>query len=210
MEINTQISGESWGKIGKDEAIKYLHSYPKDSKIELSRYIAEKKSSPRVLDLGCGNAQLYPILKDRNPNLVYKGVDIADSLVEVAREVVGDPSSIIKEDLFSYIGREREFYDFIVLGHMLECSESPEFLVSNSMSRCESLAVLWFDYPKYEYDSIFINSNPHSSGSHEFRPYIRRKIGSSYWNFILDKNNMVLSHRAAFGDNNILEIFTKK
>lgn len=208
-KINTEISGESWKKIGKEEALDYLHYYPKDSKIELSKYISNKKLNPSILDLGCGNAQLYPILKQNNPGLNYVGVDIADSLIEVANSVVGDNGLIIKEDIFSYIEKEKGFYDFIVLSHMVECSESPDFLISKSLEKCENLAILWFDYPKYEYDSVFINHNPHSGKSPDFRPYIRRKIGKSYWDFLVNKNNMGLFHSASFGENNILEIFKK-
>jgi hypothetical protein len=93
---------------------------------------------------------------------------------------------------------------------MLECTESLDFLVSESLKRCHNLAILWYDYPKYNYDSVYINNNPHSGSNPEFRPYIRRKIGSDIWEFIKQKNEMSLVYRIEFGENNILEIFNKK
>ena len=98
MEINTEITTQSW--VITDELAKtYLHNYPKQMKESLSRYIATITDKPKVLDIGCGNAQIYPILKNNNLNIEYTGVDIVDSLLSVAKGVIGVNDKIIK-DLF--------------------------------------------------------------------------------------------------------------
>jgi len=68
MNINTDITKDSWNpsdKIAKD----YLHYYSKEMKIELSKYMKSVSDSPSVIDIGCGNAQIYPILKSQNQDI---------------------------------------------------------------------------------------------------------------------------------------------
>jgi ubiquinone/menaquinone biosynthesis C-methylase UbiE len=46
-----------------------------------------KKSSPEaVLDLGCGNGRLLPILQENNDKLEYFGADISQGLIDIAKE----------------------------------------------------------------------------------------------------------------------------
>jgi len=208
MKINTDITNNSWSGLSKETAKTYLHYYPNEMKIVLSKFISSVSENPKVLDIGCGNGLLYPILKDHNKNLEYVGVDIADNLLEVAREVVGEDGKIIKGDIFDYMNNLNESFTFGILSHMLECTESPDLTMNRLSKNCEYIAIHWFDPPTYEFDSTVLANNPHSES--EFRPYIRRKIGKDYWQLILSKNNLTLVHEDSANDTNLLEIYKKK
>jgi 2-polyprenyl-3-methyl-5-hydroxy-6-metoxy-1,4-benzoquinol methylase len=207
MDINTEITNQSWGNLGDDVAKNYLHYYPKQMKEELSRFISTISDNPKVLDIGCGNAQIYPILKINNPKLIYTGIDITDSLIRVAKEVVGDGDRVIKEDIFKYITNTNEKFNFGILSHMLECIESPDLIMGLASQKCDYIAIHWYDTPKYEYDAVTIAKNPHSEET--FKPYLRRKMGKDYWSYIINRHNLELTHISGSGDN-VLEIYKRK
>jgi SAM-dependent methyltransferase len=206
MEINTKISTDSWSSIDLESSKSYLHYYSKSMKQELSEFISSIES-PKVLDIGCGNAQIYPILKSRNTSLKYFGLDISKNLLEVAKSVVSSEDVLIECDIYKFLDENKEKFTMSIFGHMIECTESPDFLISKSSNFSDYISILWYDYPKYDYDISFINNNPHSKD--EFKPYIRRKIGRDYWEMILKKNNLKMVHRKSGGDNDILEVYKK-
>ncbi len=208
MEINTEITNQSWGGIDNEKAKDYLHYYPREMKEAISKFISSVTSTPKVLDIGCGNAQIYQLLKKHNPNLNYTGVDIADSLLEVAKNVVGDNGKIVKDDIFKYVSNTNEKYDFAILCHMLECIESPDFIIGKASNMANYIAIHWYDTPKYDYDVVTIAKNPHSEDT--FKPYIRRKMGKDYWGYIINRNNLELVHHDSSGENNTIEIYKKK
>ena len=207
MDINTEITNSSW-VCSVEKAKDYLHYYPREMKIKLSEFMSTVKSNPKVLDIGCGNAQLYPILKKNNPNLDYTGVDIVDSLLTAAKSVVGDGGKIIKDDIFKYLtSSDSPRFDFGVLSHILECVESPDLLMGRASDLCEYIAIHWYDPPIYEYDATTIAKNPHSEDS--FKPFIRRKMGKDYWSYIINRYNLTLFYRIESNPTNILEIYKK-
>jgi 2-polyprenyl-3-methyl-5-hydroxy-6-metoxy-1,4-benzoquinol methylase len=209
MNINTKISAESWSNIDPELSKSYLHYYSKSMKIELAEFI-KTLNQPKILDIGCGNAQIYPILKQTNPHLKYYGIDISQNLLNVAANVVSDSDVLIHKNIYDFLQHTTDRFDVSILCHMVECSESVEFLISKSINTCSYLAIIWFDYPKYEYDSVYINHNPHSGDSNEFKPYIRRKIGRDYWNMVVSKNNLELVHTRSSNDSDVLEIYKTK
>jgi len=208
MNINTEITNQSWGAITDELAKTYLHHYPKQMKESLSKYIATITDKPKVLDIGCGNAQIYPILKNNNLNIEYTGVDITDSLVSVAKGVVGVNDKIIKDDIFKFIINTEEKYTFGILSHMLECIESPDLMMGIASQKCDYVAIHWYDTPKYDYDAVTISRNPHSEDS--FKPYVRRKMGKDYWQYIVNRHNLELVYSDSAGENNVLEVYKKK
>ena len=208
MDINTEITHNSWGSMSPQKAQNYLHYYPRQMKVAMSKFISSISPQPRVLDIGCGNAQIYPILKQHNPNLQYTGVDITESLVNVAKGVVGDGGTIIKDDIFKYVSNTTERFDVLILSHMLECIESPDLIMTKAAQISDYIAIHWFDTPKYDYDIVTIAHNPHSEDT--FKPYLRRKMGRDYWQYLINKNNLVLVHREASEENNVLEVYKRK
>ena len=208
MDINTEITHNSWGDLAGDKAKDYLHYYPKEMKIAMAKFIGTISSEPKVLDIGCGNAQIFPLLKSHNPNLRYTGVDITDSLVDVAKGVVGDVGIIVKDDIFKFVTNTNERFDVSILSHMLECIESPDLIMGKAANISDYIAIHWYDTPKYDYDAVTIAKNPHSEDS--FKPYLRRKMGKDYWEYIINRYNLVLVHRESSGVNNVLEVYKKK
>lgn len=209
MNINTKISAESWANIDPELSKSYLHYYSKSMKFELAEFI-KTLENPKILDIGCGNAQIYPIIKAANPNLKYYGIDISQNLLNAAASVISPNDALIQGNIYDFLNHNTDKFDVSILCHMVECSESIDFLISNSINTCSYLAIIWFDYPKYEYDSVYINHNPHSGDSSEFKPYIRRKIGKDYWNMVIHKNNLELVYTRSSNDNDILEIYKTK
>lgn len=208
MNINIDISSKSWGDISEDLAKNYLHNYPVDMKIELSKFISTVNPAPSILDIGCGNAQMYTILKRYNDNIRYVGIDISKPLLEAAKSVVKNDAFLVETDIYKYMMELNESFDFAIISHMLECIESPELIIAKASEKCEYIAIHWFDTPKYEYDAVTIASNPHSQES--FKPYIRRKIGKNYWKYITDMYYLKLIKHSNVDQNNVLEIYKKQ
>ena len=183
MDINTDITRTSWNTIDKDTSKNYLHYYPSNTKQRLAEFMASN-SLKRTLDLGCGNAQMYPILKNSVSDVDYTGVDFSQNLADTAREVIGTDTNarIVYDDINKFIQTTNESYDVTILCHMVECIESIDLVVSMAAKKSKYLAILWFDPPVYEYDTITIGASPHPTGGNN--PYIRRKIGAKYWQMI--------------------------
>jgi SAM-dependent methyltransferase len=183
----------------------YLHNYSKNSKIVLSKLIYQKIKNPNILDIGCGNAQIYPILKNKIINLTYTGVDFSKTLTDEAKKICIN-ETIICEDINNYLLNIKKRFDISILCHMLECSESPDFLVSKAVNCSKYIAILWYDYPNYEYDSAYINDNSIVTNKHS--PFIRRKISKDYLNMIINKNKLKLVYKFNNTDKDVLEIYT--
>lgn len=206
MNIDTNITKASWNP-PEEIAKNYLHYYPKEMKIELSKYMKSVSDAPSVIDIGCGNAQIYPILKAQNPNLEYVGIDNSETLVNVAREVVKDDGEIIQTDIFDYMDTNQKQFDFAILAHMIECIESPDMIMDKASKAAKYVAIHWYDTPKYEYDVVTVGKSPHPGEG--FNPYIRRRMGKNYWKYITQRYGLSLVHKAQVGENNVLEVYTR-
>ena len=82
-------SERSWGAFTKDFATDFLKTIGSPSMTGrellvdvIGRIVPESGS---VLDLGCGNAQLYEYMRERRLGYRYTGVDFSESLLEAAR-----------------------------------------------------------------------------------------------------------------------------
>jgi SAM-dependent methyltransferase len=80
---------------------------------ELTR-IADLSGS-KVLDLGCGIADFYPILSEKFPGLRYTGVDLVPEVIEYARakypEAMFECQDILQDPL-------EQTYDYILISGM--------------------------------------------------------------------------------------------
>ena len=194
----------SWN-ISERFAKDYLHNYPKTSKQILAKNINTGFKNPKILDIGCGNAQLYPILKNEIINLTYTGVDFSETLTNEAKKIC-DNQNIICENMNTYLLNVKEIFDISILCHILECTESPDFLISKASQCSKFIAILWYDCPSYEYDSVQINDN--SVVTDKYTPFIRRKISKDYLNMIINKNKLKLIFKFNNTDKDVLEIYT--
>jgi len=206
MDINTNITKKSWNP-PKHLAKDYLHNYPPGTRKQLANFMKEK-GLKSALDIGCGNAQLYPILKKEVPSLEYTGIDGSKSLIDAAKEVVGNDGTLVLEDMYKYMQNNTHQYDVSVLSHILECVESPEMLVDLASKSSKYLAILWFDTPKYQYDAVIVAESAHPGEG--FRPYIRRKMGAGFWKYIVTHYGLEGVYRVGDGPNNILDIYERK
>ena len=207
MEVNTEITNKSWSNIDSTSAQNYLKYYPADTKISLSKFIQSLDVESTILDIGCGNAQLYPILKQFNDRFIYYGVDISDTLLEVAKNTVSEKDVLIKQDLFQFLNTNTDRFTFTVFSHLLECTESPDFMINKAARISDYIAIIWYDPPRYEFDSASVAKNPHTSDDGSLKPFIRRKIGANYWKHIIDNLNLQLVHDVKRDSKDVLEIY---
>ena len=68
------------------------HRRPKEMFVRVGDLLAERApmlpENPRVLDVGCATGALIAYLRGRFPAIAFTGIDISESLIEVAREKV--------------------------------------------------------------------------------------------------------------------------
>ena len=207
MEINTSISHKGWD-IEPEDAKTYLHYYPRVNKEALSKWInANLNDNFNVLDIGCGNAQFYSILKEYNSNFRYTGIDNSENLVNEGTKVVGN-QTVIKTDIYKYMNQISDCYDICILSHMIECIESPEYIINKASKICKYISILWYDYPTYDYDTTFIINQ--SSDPSILKLITRRKMSKDYWNHIINKNNLHLVYSTKNSEKDVLEIYQQK
>ena len=202
---STDLNKNSW-QCPKDMANNYLHNYPTNMKYHLGSLLASKfPGELNILDVGCGNAQIYPILKKSKSNIRYTGIDISKHLSEEAKRITNgnNNAKILHGDLYKYISQISKPYDISILCHMLENFESPEYIIKQLKSKTKLIAILWYDFPLYDYDSIFIQNNFKDAS----KPILRRKMGKDYWNMIVNKYNLKKIYIAGTGKN-ILEVYS--
>ena len=85
---------ESWRNWTTDQAREFLRRGP-EGKHHLSRqtalHLLDGMSS--VLDVGCGTGVMFELIRDRQLELDYLGIDVTETFLEVARNVYpNDPA----------------------------------------------------------------------------------------------------------------------
>lgn len=92
----------------ESQAIKWDRSRKKIWEKSIIDYTSSIITKSNILDLGCGNARLYPKLEDLSIN--YLGIDPSESLIDInkkkypkARFEIGDGLKIKYKDRFDYI-----------------------------------------------------------------------------------------------------------
>ena len=115
---------ESWGAFSPEVAAAYLKTFGHPalgSKHILLDVMRSGSSSqrPTVLDLGCGNGQLYEFFKSNGWQCDYTGIDFSDALLSVARKQ--NPEALfIKGDVNQITSLVTEKYDFVIFSHVIE------------------------------------------------------------------------------------------
>lgn len=139
-----------------------------------------------VLDLGCGNAQLYEYLKHTGLGCSYTGVDVSEPLLDAAREIHGgDPSaSFVQADLMSLDGVDGH-WDVAVFSHVIEILSGPEDALRSARDRADAIAIRFFEPP--EFDSDVVELRHMEVGEGRTVPYLRRKMSRDHYRLILSR-----------------------
>ena len=181
------LTESSWGAFSSDFAVRYLKSLGAPSLssrqllIDLLRQCAPP--DPAVLDLGCGNAQLYEFMQEQQIRLRYTGVDISDVLLDVARKVA--PRARFIRDDVGVLSKVTDRYDVAIYSHVLEMLESPERSLARARQLADKIFIRFFEPPEFEMDCVELREMEVAEGKKV--PYLRRKMSRDHYRLILSR-----------------------
>lgn len=180
---------KSWGSFSDEHAkvyLKTLGSPSLRSKVLVSEVLADYgRSHPlSVMDLGCGNGQLYEPLRNTGAIARYVGVDFSPPLLEAARQAyAGDYRAEFLQDDVSLLEKITERFDFVIYSHVIEMLASPELSLRRAKEVCDRILIRFFEPP--EFDAITVELREMDVGTDKTVPYIRWKMSRSYYHLIL-------------------------
>jgi SAM-dependent methyltransferase len=185
------ILQKSWGSLTRERASEYLKTYgaPSPGSKQLLLEVIEEQVKGRpvsLLDLGCGNAQLYEFFRDQKLDCDYTGVDVSEPLLQVARSNhEGDSRAhFVTADVNSLEGVGGRF-DVAIYSHVLEILPSPELSLIAAKALAERIMIRFFEPPDAEHDLVELREMEIGDGTTV--PYIRRTMGRDYYRLILSK-----------------------
>ncbi|MFA6294941.1 MAG: class I SAM-dependent methyltransferase [Candidatus Paceibacterota bacterium] len=191
---------ESWNSFSKDRARTYLKTFGhpsipskkmltdlllKESRngfVDILRGSSFKKKIS-ILELGCGNAQLYEYFKERGLLCDYTGVDFSETLLEAAKE--NNPEATFICDNVEELKKVTSTYDFVIYSHVIEMLSSPEASLLRAKELAKKIIIRFFEPPVFEVDAVELKMMETAEGLKV--PYLRRKMSKDYYKMILDK-----------------------
>jgi SAM-dependent methyltransferase len=181
----------SWGALSPQRAAEYLKTYgapSEGSKRLLLEVIREYAGGRRLslLDLGCGNGQLYEYFREQGLECDYTGVDFSEPLLETARANYADDghARFVHADVNTLEGLTGS-HDVALYSHVIEVLSSPEssLLAARGLARCTMIR--FFEPP--ERDTDLVELREMEVGDGRMVPYLRRTMGRDYYRLILAK-----------------------
>ncbi len=182
-----EIISKSWNSFNKEIAYKYLNKFgdPAKGSNEIIKDIFPKliknNQSPSVLDLGCGNGNLYEYLNTNIKKIKYTGVDFSRPLIEVARNKYKKADFVLC-DINNLSQTIKGNYDLIIYSHVIEMLESPEKSLFEAKKFSNLILIKFFEPPNSKCDSVELREMDLGSGK---VPYLRRKMSKKYYQLIL-------------------------
>lgn len=179
---------KSWSGFSEDVARDYLVKFGSPSPtsrrmlVDIVSQLAGSRSV-RVLDLACGNGNLFNDLAAALPGISYTGVDFSEALVNAARSAISDSrANFILGDASSLSNVQGEF-DIAIYSHVIEMLGSPEQSLHAASRRAKKIVIRFFEPPEFEYDQVELRPLEYTDG----KWYLRRKMGKDYYNLILSR-----------------------
>lgn len=182
----------SWSSFSRSIAEAYLktYGYPSLRSRDLLGEVLQDEAQGKplsVLDLGCGNGQLYEYLR-QTANLfeTYVGVDFSTTLLDAARvAMMGDArAQFIEDDVLRLEKIDRRF-DIVIYSHVLEMLTSPEDSLRRAAELADRIAIRFFEPPEFE--TLTIELREMEVGDGKTVPYLRWKMSRDYYQLILAK-----------------------
>jgi ubiquinone/menaquinone biosynthesis C-methylase UbiE len=181
----------SWNSFSPQVASTYLKGFgfPAEGSKDILLEILKKESLLKkisILDLGCGNAQLYEFFKKKNLFCNYTGVDFSDALLDAGRKANAEDSDIhfIKDDI-SVLSKLGESYDVAIYSHVIEMMSSPEASLLRARELAKFIVIRFFEPPDFEVDTVELLEM--NIAENRKVPYLRRKMSRDYYRLILTK-----------------------
>lgn len=170
---------QSWESFGEQEARTYLRgesAREEDGRRVLMQVMQQAlpAMSPRILDVGCGNGNLYPIVRQVFPDCSYTGADTSGTLLKAARVEYPDASFVETdcETLHPWSSGGQGF-DVAVYSHVIEILESPERSLAAARALAPCVLIEFFEPPADQPDTVELRTMDHGMGP---VPYLRRRI----------------------------------
>jgi ubiquinone/menaquinone biosynthesis C-methylase UbiE len=178
----------SWGSFSSTFAGDYLKaSGPSQRSRQLLGEVLCDHASARglsVLDLGCGNGQLYELLRETKSVARYVGVDFSAPLLAAARQAfAGDTRAEFVEDDVSLLAVVKGPFDFVIYSHVIEMLASPETSLRRAKDVADKILIRFFEPP--EFDAVTVELREMTVGENKTVPYIRWKMSQDYYRLIL-------------------------
>ena len=179
-------SSESWSAFSPEKASEYLktfgHAAPGSKQILLDiMRKGIKKPTPSVLDLGCGNGQLYEYFKSQGWNCKYTGIDFSNALLEIAQHKIPE-ATFLQGDVNHLPDLISGKFDYVIYSHVIEILESPERSLLEAKKVTDRVLIRFFEPPEFDTDSVELREMDLGLGK---VPYLRRKMSKSYYQLIL-------------------------
>jgi ubiquinone/menaquinone biosynthesis C-methylase UbiE len=183
--MSDSVLNRSWSAFPREVAPKYLKSFGSPS-LESKRLVYEVLKErggklPRILDVGCGNANLAEYLDEQGLQFNYTGTDFSDVLLEAAGAAFPG-GTYVKADAGELAELPTDF-DFAVYSHVIEMLPSPEASLSAAAKLAKSIIIRFFEPPAERYDSVELLEM--DVGGPKKVPYLRRKLSQSYYELML-------------------------
>ena len=181
----------SWSSFSFPTAVQYLKTigYPSVNSKQILVDILKQHARGgelSLIDLGCGNAQLYEYFKDQKLACTYTGVDCSDPLLEAARmATAGDPAVRFIKDDVNDLGSITGGYDVAIYSHVIEILSSPERSLLRAKTFAKRIIIRFFEPPEFDTDTVELREMDVGDG--RTVPYIRRKMSREYYRFLLSK-----------------------
>lgn len=182
------ILEKSWGSFSSSVAENYLKTFGHPSAnsktilVDVLKNLGAKQPT-KLLDIGCGNAQLLEFFKSKHLNCSYTGVDFSEPLLRVAMRNHPD-ATFIFDDVHLMTKIDSKF-DVALFSHVIETLPSPEKALHRAKELSDRMLIRFFEPPEHEFD--FVELLEMSIGDQTSVPYLRRKMSKSYYLFLLDR-----------------------
>lgn len=178
---------KSWSAFPEDVARRYLKSFghpSQDSKLILYEILEEMKLPDlRLLDLGCGNANLAEYFAGKKLKFFYTGVDFSDVLLDAAK--LAYPLGQFVCDDVNVLGNLSPEYDVAVYSHVMEMLPSPESSLRAASRVAKKIVIRFFEPPADRPDWVELSEM--DVGGEMKMPYLRRRMSQDYYELILNK-----------------------
>jgi SAM-dependent methyltransferase len=182
----------SWSSFSRGLAARYLksHGHPSSSSKQLLVEVLESLSGRvrtgplSILDLGCGNAQLYEYFKDQGLRCRYTGVDFSTPLLEIARaNHAGDENATFVTDDVIELRHVAGRFDVALYSHVLEMLSSPEGSLRRARELAPTIVIRFFEPPELEVDTVELREMEVDDAA--TAPYLRWQLSRDHYRLML-------------------------
>lgn len=170
---------QSWESFSEFEARGYLRresDREADGRFVLMKVMKKvlPNSKPRILDIGCGNGNLFPRVRELFPDCSYTGTDTSGTLLKAARFEYPE-ATFIETDCETLEAKDLgdRGFDVAVYSHVIEMLESPERSLAAARALAPYVLIEFFEPPADQPDTVELRTMDHGMGP---VPYLRRRI----------------------------------